>query len=362
VTLRKQAADVNSSLTLDRVLHGTNSFNAVRLLCALAVVLSHGLQLFTGSRTADPLSWAAYNLGSVAVNVFFFLSGMMLARSYEMNPRPVHFLISRALRIFPALLMSGVVVAIFIAPFGTHHYFGWYFLDPQTWFFPLATALLYERAQLVDVFAYGSWAGEINVPLWTVKYEIFAYVCFTAAAALGLLKGARLVVIGLVAITVPFVALDFSVLGESPVGSILRFGFAFILGICAFKFAPRIRYSWSVAGLLLLLALVLDDTVLGRSLSVIAFAYAALVLGSCRIPGLTEETNRRDLSFGLYLYAWPIQQALLHFVSENGLGLPAYLVLSLLFAGVLAALSWHLVERPALELKHGLRARLALKA
>ncbi|WP_239509243.1 acyltransferase, partial [Stenotrophomonas maltophilia] len=66
--------------------HTNNNFNAVRLLAALSVVVSHSFLLVIGKTAAEPLSSTPYTLGQHAVNVFFVLSGLMLSRSFAIQP------------------------------------------------------------------------------------------------------------------------------------------------------------------------------------------------------------------------------------------------------------------------------------
>lgn len=343
---------VSASRNLSHVLDDPeNSFSVVRLFCALAVVVSHSFLLVTGSGAADPLAWASVDLGQVAVNTFFFLSGLMLARSYSLRPNLLTFFRARALRILPALIASGLVVALLIAPFGTHHTFSGYYEELRTWLYPAASATLFEEATLTDVFAFGTQPGEINRPLWTIKYELLAYAAFGIAAALGFMRHKAVVLTALAVFAGLFVAIDFVVVGESPLGSVLRFGSCFLLGVAAHQFATHIRLKAWIAVALIGGWLVLDDSVVGPALSIVAIAYAALVIGALRFPVLTREARNADLSYGLYLYAWPVQQALLPFVLGTSLGVVGHLALTIIVGGTLAALSWHFVERPALALK-----------
>jgi peptidoglycan/LPS O-acetylase OafA/YrhL len=71
--------------------------------------------------------------------------------------------------------------------------------------------------------------------------------------------------------------------------------------------------------------------------------WVAFRLPAVRLPGL----RGRDLSYGVYIYAFPIQQALVPWTGTPLNNLLASLPLILLCA----ALSWHWIERPALARK-----------
>lgn len=84
-----------------------NSFNAVRLLAA-AVFVSHSFLLLPFGAHLEPFDGATYNLGQIAVNVFFCLSGLMLSRSYALNRNPARFAWART---GLALLAAVITVA-----------------------------------------------------------------------------------------------------------------------------------------------------------------------------------------------------------------------------------------------------------
>lgn len=333
----------------------SNSFNAVRLLAAMAVVLSHSYLLLLAGDHSEPFDGAPYNLGQIAVNVFFFLSGLMLSRSYALRPDWRQFALARVLRVFPALVVCGFVVAWLLGPFATALPVENYFSDPRTLLYPFLVPFLFDQASLPGIFEYGFNPGEVNAPLWTVKYELFAYLAFGVAASLGLTRSRRLTlalvaVLGM-ALSITYAAHEFE---TSPLGSLLRFGFCFSLGTLAFQYADRIRIRPGLAPLWLAIGLglssLLTQTIFGPLVSIIGFAALALALGALRVPGLTAVTNRTDISFGIYLYAWPLQQTLLLWgETHQAWGL---FLLPLVGATGLALLSWHFVEKPALGLKH----------
>lgn len=336
--------------------HTNNNFNAVRLLAALSVVVSHSFLLVIGKTAAEPLSSTPYTLGQHAVNVFFVLSGLMLSRSFAIQPNWKTFAIARALRILPGLFVCAAIVAWVLGPFGTRLSVAEYFHDGHTLTYPFATLLIFDLAQLHDMFLSSTHLGEINEPLWTIKYELFAYAAFVVGMSLSLITGRSVIVVGSLALAIALTLAGSapSPLSNAPIGSFIRFGFCFGLGIVAYRFRSRITLRWSVAGGLLTLAFLTNGTPVANVAFVVSFAYAALVLGSAHIPHITKFTSKTDLSFGLYIYAWPVQQLVL---VSAGPSIPvwAHLVISLVPSLLFAIFSWRLVEKPALSLKSRLQ-------
>jgi peptidoglycan/LPS O-acetylase OafA/YrhL len=346
-----------ATTTLAEALAGReNSFNLVRLLAAIAVVIGHTLYLAYGTHAAEPMDWAAYNLAAAAVDVFFVLSGLMLARSFALRPNPMAFIRARFLRIVPAFAVAAVVVAFLLAPLGSKLGFAHY-LQSTTWLYPFDVFFEFESAPLSGVFDYGARAGRINEPLWTIKYEAIAYVVFLAAACLGFLRWKWLAVAAWLGAGV---LLSFHGLidaaADSPVVSLTRFGFTFLSGVVAWQFAGRIRLSGLLALAGLAVALLPNFSGLASPLSIIGVGYASLVLGSLSFPAVTAFTTKNDLSYGIYLYGWPVQQILLQYADWRGAMIIPYFALTMLVTAMLAYLSWRIVEHPALQLKSRLHS------
>jgi peptidoglycan/LPS O-acetylase OafA/YrhL len=66
-------------------------------------------------------------------------------------------------------------------------------------------------------------------------------------------------------------------------------------------------------------------------------------------PLLNRLIRTGDYSYGIYIYAFPVQQTIASFYPKIPIGL--YLLVCSFLTFVLAILSWHLVEKYALSLK-----------
>lgn len=339
-----------------------NSFNAVRLAAALAVVVTHSFLLVFTYASADPLAWAPYDLGATAVNVFFVLSGLMLSRSFDLRPDWRAFAAARLLRIFPALIVAGIVVGWVLVPFIVKRPLAEYFTDPETLLYPFTSVFMFEGAHLKGAFLNSTHPGDMDLPLWTIKYELFAYLCFGLVSVLGLLKSrftaaAACVAFGLALVTIEAMGL----LQHSPLGSIIRFGFCFLTGVVLYRFRDRVQVLPWLTIPILIGGLLLTPTVLAPVAWIVALGYLALCIASRRIPLVTRATNRWDISFGVYVYAWPVQQLLMEFEPTRS-NVVLHIVASLAATTLLAILSWVLVEAPALRLKRLFGRRRAARA
>lgn len=331
-----------------------NSFNLVRLVAALSVLISHSYSLQTGMSSSEPLAASTpFTLGQHAVNAFFVISGLTLSHSLHRNPDLNRYAWARFLRIFPGLLAFGLFFAFVAGPLLTSLRLVDYFTDAHTWFYP--AAVLVQFAQAVpphEIFSSGPYAEAANDPLWTIKYEIVAYVGLAIFYRLGLLRRISALLLALaIALGIFVFAAPLSD-GQHHAGwfyQLGRYGFCFLLGVLCYHFRDRFSLSPWLLTVTAALVLLLAGTKFAAAAYVMLVAHIVLVAGSTSYGVFTSFCRRSDLSYGTYIYGWPIQQSLI--VLFPGIGLASLLVFSLVTVPFFALASWTLVEKPALRLK-----------
>lgn len=329
-----------------------NNLTLLRLLAALAVVISHAAFLRTGNRADEIFSTAgAYNLGGHAVNVFFVISGLTVAASLERSQSAVQFLSARLIRVLPGLIVcSAMLVAMGIV--ATNCTPVEYLTDARVWkYFFKTVSLSTGSAELPGVFSGNPYPAVVNASLWTLKFEMFCYILLALAGALNLFKRAFLTWLLPVAFLLAsaFLIYRFGSQGDQ-FEQFARFWLCFSLGVGMFVFRNNITISWCLGFFLAALMVVALGTAWDRVISPVAVGYSAILLSSIPLSGLRSFTNKVDLSYGVYIFGWPISQTLLH-------TMPGMSTLSLIFAscGLAmsgAVLSWNLVEKPALSRRH----------
>ncbi|MGE3830585.1 MAG: acyltransferase family protein [Parvibaculaceae bacterium] len=333
-----------------------NSFNLVRLVAALSVIVSHGY-LLMGQGDAQPLkSFTPYTIGQHAVNVFFVLSGLMLTRSLYRDPSLANFALSRALRIFPALFAFGIAFAFLAGPFLSTLSVGHYLSDTHTLLYPIAILVQFNMAPAPHgIFTGVPMASAINDSLWTIRYEITAYVCLAILFGLGLLRTATgaAAFLGLMLLAMIAYALGWLGPEHSPVEQLSRYGFCFLVGVNLYHWRARISNAWAWLIPTALAAVFLHGTLLAAPAFILLAGHAAILFGTRDFGALTSWTRETDISYGTYIYGWPVQQTLLTMASGITPAMLAFC--SLLVVPVCGLLSWRYVEEPALRLKRSLR-------
>lgn len=331
----------------------SNSFNLVRLAAALSVVVSHTFVIRAGTDTVDPLlGLTPFTLGQHAVNVFFFISGLMLSQSVERRPDIGDYLWARFLRIFPGLFVFGLVLTFLAGPLLSGDSTFNYFNDRHTWAYPFAVLIEFAKAAPPHhIFAQLPYPEEANTPLWTIKYEILAYVVLAAFSAAGWTRRPLALwgALGLALALFMSQAATEQVGATSHLYQLGRYGVCFGLGMVVYHHRDRVSLSpmWFGASVLALLAT--RGTPLEHATYILVAAHAAMLLGTRHYGALTRLTQRHDISYGVYIYHWPVEQTLL--LEIPGIGFAALFTLALAIVLPIAVASWRFVEEPALRLK-----------
>ena len=264
---------------------------------------------------------------------------------------------SRVLRIYPAFLVVCAFCLLVVGPLGATDV-GNYFaaLDPARVVFDALTLGRIEPVQAYQDLP--NVGGELNSSLWTIRIEFVCYLLALALGVFGLLRRRNVVlVLFAVAFAARFVVHVPSVLDAVPssdrvaayVDHIDLLAF-FLAGACFYAFRDRIPRSRALAigaAVVWLAAALLHEL---WAVSPIVFTYLIFYVGYTPRARFKDFSRRGDLSYGIYLYGWPAQLLVCAFVSDH-LRPYVFLVVCMPLVVLLAAISWGLVEKPALSLK-----------
>lgn len=341
--------------------NGTDNFLILRLLAASAVIFGHSYAVSDAAGAQDFV--ARLNLGtgvytgSLAVDIFFVISGFLVTGSFVRRSHFWSFAQSRLLRVIPGYAVCIAVTAWIIGPLVSKLSITEYFSQPDTWRYVwenLKFAGDKMRWTLPGVFEDNWHANIVNGSLWTLPAEMQMYMWLGLLGLVGLWRRKTLA-------TGALLALIFSqVIWPGWSGGFLHADFVrlsglFITGALFYLHADRIPLNaFLLVGLGFACFLLRDSAHYGH-LFVLTVAYATFWFAY--IPKIPASWIRGDYSYGVYLWGFPCQQIIAQFAGNHG---PmANFCMSLPFALGLAVLSWHYVESPALKLK---RRRLKVPA
>ncbi len=334
------------------------------MIGARTVVVDHSASLTDPSRlTVFPTSW---NLspGYIALMGFFAMSGYQISDSWRQDPSWWRFSAKRALRLWPPLLVVVLVTTLVIGPLVSTLALTEYLFAKDTWGYIVHNAGLYTlQHQLPGVFANNPWPWSVNGSIWTLSMEITGYLLVLGFGAAGLFRRVPWLT---VALMLALVALDRrceASIGnpgqcgsflQVPIGSTVAFLVAFSIGMVLHTYRDRIPLSPFVAWSLVGLQVAIHTTKAGaRTLPFIA-GYGAVVLAFHWPARLEGYDSWIFGSYGLYVWAFPVQQLLIMAGVDTqwpltGTALPlSYLC---------GWLSWHYIEVPTQSLRRYLRRR-----
>ena len=327
-----------------------NNFDALRFFAALAVLWSHCFPLTTGHEGHEPLmiiSGGQTTLGSLAVAVFFFISGYLITISFERSATAWRYIKARVLRIVPALAVVLLLGALVLGPAVTGAPVLRYLADLEVYKYVAVNLSFLAFTDYLPALFVDNPVHHVNGPLWTLRFEMEAYFVILVLGMAGLLN--RWVALAL------FVA-GLAYLGLQDANEMAAFDQQnHRVKLLTYFMAGAVIHLWRVplvwwlaAPALAVLLLTLKTGGLWFAMATLG-AYLTLYLAVGTRWRLPDLARHGDLSYGIYIYAWPVQQVAVmmqgdpHWVATGLIAMPIVLAL--------AFLSWHLVERPALRLK-----------
>ncbi len=336
-----------------------NNFDFIRFAAATLVWFGHCFTLYDYNAPIRALGLQVWG-----VHIFFIISGYLVTWSYLRHINWRVFVKNRVLRIYPGLAVTVLWGTFLVGPlitlFSLHDYFSsrdlWqrFFscilltqidLGSHFWSHLIASSGVY--LQLPGVFSDSSHALEIfNGSLWTIPLEVR---CYGAIVILGLLRGLKILPVLFLVFLLFYCS---NKVGAGPTEWAMWDYISFALGALFYLARDTIRFN----GRYLIFFLLLFSVVfwapangLRILLCLIALTYIVLWFAFLKLPHIGSFGKYGDFSYGIYLFAWPVQQLCLSLLSRNNF--PEFMVLSFVITFVCALVSWFLIEKPALYLK-----------
>lgn len=343
----------------DRSRSRDNNFDLLRLAAASMVLVSHAFPL---SGTHEPFfDLPGHSLGAFGVQIFFAISGFLVARSWCRTPRLRTFALKRALRILPGLMVAALVMAFVIGPLFTNLSTAAYLSSPETYAFVARNWTLFTINELLPgVFAGNVFPLAVNGSLWTLPLEVFAYGVLAALGIAGVLRrrwAVLALVAGLLVVTSPYSGIELNVAATpgGVDGNKLELSAhllaIFLTSTAMYLYRGRVPLHPALFALAIL-AIAVNGVApdAGATLTTLAIPYAVLFLACRRRSRLSALTRPGDMSYGIYIYAFPIQQSVVA-VFGGSASVFAVAGVSFVVTYAVAYASWRLVEAPALRLR-----------
>lgn len=329
-----------------------NNFDVLRFAMAILVIFSHSFSLMAPyNQDPEPLRRLTHGIlsfGEIAVDVFFIISGYLITASWTKRPQASAFLRKRIARIVPgylaAILFSVLVVAPLFKSADSHPVNGLFIYH----FFTAIVRL--HTFDVPGVFASNPWGPGIDGSLWTIAYEFWCYLGVMLLGVCRLLRLPMLVPIFLLAYAAyafhyPLHGTHAVVAIVGDLGSWPRFATFFLVGAIAYRYQGTLpqRLPLALTAFLAIIASLFAPAMIDLVLP-IPLTYLVLWLAFQPHFQLSNFAKHGDFSYGIYLYAWPIQQMLIACLLPHLTHITLFLIAASL-AIIAGILSWHGVEK-----------------
>lgn len=331
-----------------------NSFTLLRIIAALLVLVTHSYNLLgKGDDSLAKFSGNLISFSNLGVDIFFAISGYLICMSLLRSPSIWNYIQNRCLRIFPALIATILVTTFILGPILSTD--ANYFSTPQTFSYLTNLTIYGFKGFLPGVFETNP-ITVVNGSLWTLPLELSCYLLLVLVTWCGALNYRTFLTLFFLSFCLHLH--DFFPRGQMIYGMELlhlnRLSTIFMGGSLLAILNKRISYSIKYA-----LLAVGVCFVAGRwgqqDWHKFAFFYILL------LPYITVSIalnirkfswlNEFDFSYGFYLYAFVVQQLLIHYLGKN-LSVASLVVLASVITFVIAMLSWIYIEKPALRMKN----------
>lgn len=327
-----------------------NNFGFLRLLFAVFVIISHSAEIIDGNRSREFLTqfFGTMTLGELGVDAFFIISGYLVLQSYETSSSIRSYLGKRIRRIYPGFLVAYFICIFCIGPFVgvafellSYKDIGRIFID----------AILLNPPRLPGFI--GLPGPSLNESMWSISVEFRCYLFVIIFACLGIYRRRMLLLCLTVVLLVlsalhfrPIIPMTATILGDPYL--LIRCLGLFCVGSIYYEFRSIIRYRGAYV---LVAVCCLFICMYYSFFSEIAFGvfggYVIFWVALRFKSRVLQKINggKDDISYGVYLYAWPIQSAIVYFFHVRSPWLLIALTVPISFA--VGFVSWRAIEKPA---------------
>lgn len=340
-----------------------NIFDYIRIILAFCVIFTHSYPIFFGPTASDPITekiLRTETVGGIAVICFLVLSGFMSTQSIIHSKNSKQFILKRILRIFPSLILMLLLTIFIIAPLGYSGEGPYFSKSVSDYFFGNVNVFTNTRYSIDGVFQNNPYPSAINGSIWTIKHEFMAYIVLMLLSLCSMLKDRKYTLGMTILVMVIYI------LGVTPVLTIKKLAFIgilneisqfikllmyFLIGTTIYLYKDKIHVSFKgfiMACIILIFGILINIT---NYVIIFVLPYMLMYLGTIKISEKKDILKKiGDFSYGLYIYAFPIQQLIVYYLREK-INIFQYIGLSMLITAVVSVITTLIVDNNVKRIK-----------
>jgi len=328
----------------------SNNITLLRLILASFVIIGHTYAI---NPTNQQIIYEIQNIapfeytGSFAVKIFFFFSGLLIVNSLYQHQNTIHYWSHRMMRIFPGLFLVLFVSAFIIGPLFTSLNYDLYFVNKEVYKYLEKNIIFNTRYYLPGVFITNAYPKVVNGSLWSLFWEFKCYIITYIVYLISFKKyfkwvGTFFFMILCIQILF-FNQLVFSELTTEP-----YYPFYFFFGGILALHSDRVKLNLSLFGITFILMVSGYFLPLPYNSLFFLVFWCLFFLWLTTTKLLKKLSLKNDVSYGVYLWGFVIQQSLYKLFPH--LGMYEHMLIALVISILLGAFSWFIVEKPAMNI------------
>lgn len=332
----------------------SNNFDFLRLLFASLVIISHSYPLTKKIEPVAVLTNTQLDLGSLSVDCFFIMSGYLIMISLLRSKSVKEYLWKRLLRLYPAYIIL-LLLTMLILPFV---YQGANIFSEKTYwsYFPNALSLYKVQFKVKDIFDNNPYPKVINGSLWSLSYEFTMYISLLLLFPLRTFKYIKYLIFSIFLISFYCAVTEHYILGQTmkkinlDPKQFYRLA-SYFLGGSTLVFFNLKKYNHLITRLALFAALLASIYFeIYKYVSPVLLSILILLVGIHRSNYISMVGKKiGDISYGVYIYAFIVQQALMYYLNLTTFEL---ILATVIITYAFAFCSWHLIEKKMLKYKN----------
>ncbi|ATA24697.1 acyltransferase [Brenneria goodwinii] len=332
-----------------------NSFDIIRHIAAIMVIYSHHFAL---SGMKEPSFLGVGSFGSCAVLIFFSISGYLISQSYMRTKSNYGYAKKRFLRVYPGLAVCLIFTIYICGGFlGKDGFLSWVSSIEaiKTYLrviFLTGVGVVGVQPEGMNYFTYDYiLSNTMNGSVWTLFFEVFDYIAIAFALSLFKKHNTGVFLLLICSIILQIICIEYGITKLAlRATSLFTIPFAFGALLFIYKekwfYCNRVKFSMLIISMLVMF-FSMGNEILSKTIYPMALCYVTLLVGLSFKDVMIK--GRFDFSYGIYIYAFPIQQII---INETNIGFFPSMLLSLILTIIIASISWFFVEKPMLNKKN----------